>query len=332
MQMGRWFGYRKGYEKLCRIWMSEDSIEWYRHISEATDELREEVKRYEDSRLTPKDFGLRVRSDITTLLVTATNKMRAAEKRTCVISLSGTSIETPEIYSDEEKNHRNIGAVIRFIDTVHMNGYVKEIGKPLIKNVPKEYIIDLIDEIEVSPKNESFNTETIIQFIKDYKGGELDRWDVAFPTGKSSQPFDFGHGIEIHYPTRKYLVVNDGRILKMSGSKRRLGRSSDGALGLDKKNIEDVKARMEKGKTPSQNEYFKNIRRNPLLTVYAVELKGGEGEGAKEYEGKTVFGFGIGIPSLSDHETKYARYVLNKIAIQQMLEGEIDEWDPEEDD
>ena len=29
MQMGRWFGYRPGYEDLCRIWMPEAAEGWY---------------------------------------------------------------------------------------------------------------------------------------------------------------------------------------------------------------------------------------------------------------------------------------------------------------
>ena len=43
-------------------------------------------------------------------------------------------------------------------------------------------------------------------------------------------------------------------------------------------------------------------------------------------------GFGIGIPSLSNQETKYANYVLNKVAIQKIFEGDYDEWDSEEED
>ena len=38
MQMGRWFGYRPGYEDLCRVYLSEDSINWYAHISDASEE------------------------------------------------------------------------------------------------------------------------------------------------------------------------------------------------------------------------------------------------------------------------------------------------------
>ena len=123
MQMGRWFGYRKGYDDLCRIWMSDESIEWYRHISQATDELRDEIKRYEDTGLTPMDFGLRVRSDITSLIVTARNKMRSAESRECVICLSGAHIETPEIYSDIDKNRKNYETVRLFVEELLAEEY-----------------------------------------------------------------------------------------------------------------------------------------------------------------------------------------------------------------
>ena len=58
MQMGRWFGYRPGYEDLYRIYMTEQARSWYGHVSIATDELRDEFKRMDDLNKTPKDFGL----------------------------------------------------------------------------------------------------------------------------------------------------------------------------------------------------------------------------------------------------------------------------------
>ena len=84
-----------------------------------------------------------------------------------------------------------------------------------------------------------------------------------------------------------------------------------------------------------QKNYFIGVDRNPLLTIYMVEL--GECLPGKEdmmdsYEkckDQIVVGFGLGIPSLSDNETKYARYILNKVAIQQIFEGEAD-WDDDE--
>lgn len=341
MQMGRWFGYRNGYADLCRIWMSDDSIEWYRHISLATDELRDEVKRYENTGLTPKDFGLRVRSDITSLIVTAHNKMKSAESRVCAISLSGVAIETPEIYSDKERNWRNINSIKFFIQELVDDGYkVTDEGKGKIvkwgfKNVRVQNVVEFLEKLEISPKNEQFNVNAISNFIKDYRGTELNRWDIAFATGHSSKECDLGNGVKYNYPVRKYSIENDGKIFKMSGSKRRLGNSSDGMFGLGESQIEEIKSRK---KHPAQKDYFTEIHRNPLLTIYLVELSDCIGVDNEENrlirekcKNEIFAGFGIGIPSLSDHETKYARYILNKVAIQQMFEGEMDDWDTEEE-
>jgi hypothetical protein len=42
MQMGRWFGYRPGYIDLCRLYTTDDLVEWFEHIADASEELREE--------------------------------------------------------------------------------------------------------------------------------------------------------------------------------------------------------------------------------------------------------------------------------------------------
>ena len=39
MQMGRWFGYRDGYEELCRVWMPDEAIGNYEYIAETVNEL-----------------------------------------------------------------------------------------------------------------------------------------------------------------------------------------------------------------------------------------------------------------------------------------------------
>ena len=54
MQMGRWFGYRPGYVDLCRLFTSNELNEWYRHITLASDELREEFRYLAESGGTPR--------------------------------------------------------------------------------------------------------------------------------------------------------------------------------------------------------------------------------------------------------------------------------------
>ena len=344
MQMGRWFGYRKGYDDLCKIWMSEKSISWYRHISQATDELREEIKRYEDTDLTPMDFGLRVRSDITSLIVTARNKMKGAESRECVISLSGVCMETPEICSSSYANIKNLELVKLFVRDLRAKGYEllsevkRDTTKYGFKDIPTQEILDFIEKIAVSPKNEQFNVPTIYKFIKGYKGPELKKWDIAFATGKSKNKIELDSELVYNYPKRGYSIENNGKIIKISGSKRRLGTSSDGLYGLPNEEYEKIKS---KGYANiAQKEYFINIKRNPLLTIYIIELDECKTDITsdnniskinEECRKLPLVGFGIGIPTLTDHETKYARYILNKVAIQQIFNDEMD-WNKDDED
>ena len=44
MQMGRWFGYRKGYEIYPRIWMNETAHDRFKFVAQLHQELRETMK------------------------------------------------------------------------------------------------------------------------------------------------------------------------------------------------------------------------------------------------------------------------------------------------
>ena len=344
MQMGRWFGYRSGYEDLCRIWMTEDSIEWYRHISEATDELRAEVKKYEDSGLTPLDFGLRVRSDINALLVTARNKMRTAAVITRSISLSEEIIETPEIYTDLKINKDNMLCVQQLIESIKTYGECTvEHGMIGFKDIPQIRISEFLSKMNISPKNIGFDADSIKSFMENYRGAELKKWDIAFASGTSEKPaFEVDDTHRIKLVRRSFSIDNNGKIVKMSGSKRRLGSSGDGRFGLDDAGIQAAKYNAErsitrKSSNPIQRDYFINIKRNPLLVIYLIDLnenknKGENKEMAAEIKDRfadtPLIGVSIGIPTLSDTATKYARYTINKI--EQMLMEEDDDMGDED--
>ena len=107
MQMGRWFGYRSGYEDLCRIHLSPDSINWYEHIAEASEELRQQIKRMHRDRLSPKQFGLFVRAHPDRLLITAANKMHSGERITVNQNFSGQQRESYFLPTDEVVNQKN---------------------------------------------------------------------------------------------------------------------------------------------------------------------------------------------------------------------------------
>lgn len=326
MQMGRWFGYRKNYDDLCKIWMTEESISWYEHISEATDELRADIKRYENTGYTPREFGLRVRSDINTLLVTARNKMRTASSLKVSVTLSGEVIETPDIFSDIDKNICNRKAVERLIYDIKDNVRQEPIRKKInttnddeyrntcvYKNVKLDKIINLLSEIEVPISNSLFNIESIRSFLDGYKGNELREWDVAFVSGRSDRHYSF-ENVNINLIKRSFTFKNSHKILRMGGAQNRIGGPEHGKLGLS---VEQI----NKYNFKSQRQWFKHIERNPLLIIYMVDPYDNQSDKEKSEQIKKMYderkepliGFSIGIPQLGDKESKYINYTTNKI-------------------
>jgi hypothetical protein len=95
MQMGRWFGYRMGYEDLCRLYTTEDVIKWFFHISVCTEELRNTFRIMAQQGATPLEFGLKVRTN-PNLIITSKTKMRSARKERASFSRQVEEIITYE--------------------------------------------------------------------------------------------------------------------------------------------------------------------------------------------------------------------------------------------
>jgi hypothetical protein len=84
MQMGRWFGYRPGYVDLCRLYTTEQLVNWYRHITLASEEMKEDFDKMAANNDRPIDYQLKVRThpsmtSISRLGITSANKMKDHE-------------------------------------------------------------------------------------------------------------------------------------------------------------------------------------------------------------------------------------------------------------
>jgi len=333
MQMGRWFGYRSNYDDICRLWMDKVSQDWYAFISEATDELREEVKRLRDLGATPLDFGLKVRNDPDIpLIVTARNKMRSAQSKTISKSLSGKAVETPFIYNDARKNETNLKAVTALIQSVDFEPTDNQFAA---YSVPKDKIIAFLNKIDMPGANAQFNPESISQFIQQYAGNELAQWDIAILSGKSESKYELNENIKVTPNIRKFdFLKGDGSVIRMSGSKRRLGSQGNTRFGLTKEQINLAKKLVhdnpERGAV-NDDDYFA-IDRKPLLMIYFVEpskeSNAEDFDRLDNFDSQPLIGFGLGIPKLSNVGTKYIRYQTNKI---HQEFGGIDEYEDEDE-
>lgn len=346
MQMGRWFGYRDGYADLCQVWMNEENIEWYGYISVASDELRREVYRMQDAKKTPIQFGLSVRSDINTLLVTARNKMRFAKDYEMLVSLNGQVIETQYLSSDSKVNDDNLVLLNNWLETLKKENYqfidpVSEgmaIKTPQILNVPRRYVIELLSNFNSHYLNTKFRTEDIINIVNDFDDDTVENWDVTIAVGEG-ELVDLST-IRINPVIRSFRHKIESKALQMSSANARLGSLTQAKAGLTLSKLTEIEEEYEKYNTdngevrnPSQETYFKSgLPRNPLLAIYPVQLKCMK----KELDGhmiedtdkkriaeklpKPLIGLSIGIPAIEGREKKLYSYKINMVKYKELFE------------
>ena len=162
MQMGRWFGYRDGYLDLCRIFTPNSLISWYRHISHADAELREDFDDMVESGSDPKHYGHRVRSHPSGLLITALNKMRAGTPMK--LSFAGKVKETT-IFSRGDID-RNYERTVRFLEDCDSKGAPEERGRKYIwKNIPGDMVANYISLLQAHPDAITVRPELLSKFI-----------------------------------------------------------------------------------------------------------------------------------------------------------------------
>ena len=199
LQMGRWFGYRPGYVDLCRLYTTDELREFYSHITMATDELRQEFDLMADRGMTPRDFGLRVRSHPAGLVITAANKMRNGTRMT--VSYSGDISETIAFERTSGVKMANLERFDRFIRALGSPEPARA-GNRVWKHVSGERVADLLEEIVVHHASRKARGDYLSRYIRSQnnRGGLVD-WAVALISNPNGESAELG-GWSVHPLTR----------------------------------------------------------------------------------------------------------------------------------
>ena len=333
MQMGRWFGYRPGYIDFCRLYTTEDLVEWFGHIADASEELREEFNAMAESGATPREYGMRVQSH-PILMVTSPLKMRTAEN--LYLSFSGELLETVALFREPVILRRNLEATERLIAAIGgpseidprrgRNG-TEHIWKGFLWNeVPADAIVDFLSSYTTHPKARKVNSAVLADFVRSMVlAGELNSWTVALFGGGTGARYDFPGGLIVDAMLKR--SADDG--IKDRYSIGRVLSPKDEAIDLDatawtaaldatRRAWKPDPAR-QRDSTPPQPPDLPNgpaIRRmrgfgavgvpkspeRGLLLLYPLDPQLA-GEGVIENWTKPVMAFGISFPS-SESGTK----------------------------
>lgn len=178
LQMGRWFGYRDGYLDLCRLYTTPELKDWYRHIALADRELRFEFDRMYDSRLTPKEYGLRVRTHPSGLRITALNKSRCSS--TMQVSFEGELVQTATLYKEPNRIERNWNETGKLLTALGPPPQPNDAGNFIWTHVSRVNVSTFIRNFEAPMGMKHIGGDRVATFIeKQARTNELSEWTVA---------------------------------------------------------------------------------------------------------------------------------------------------------
>lgn len=326
MQMGRWFGYRPGYEELCRIYMTKQSRSWYIHIAEAMEELSDEFRKMKLSGMTPKDFGLCVKAHPNTLIVTAKNKMRCAKQVYVKIGLEGRIVETTFLYSGSEYLKNNLNAAGTLMS--HME------GTPVTENVPgllwqtatNEPVKEFVRLFKPSSLSPLTSAVPLCNYIDKLASEGKTKWDVCFVSPRNGKNGTQKIG-KWTINRQERIITQDGKFLYVGGDRRRLGYAKLESVGLPQHVIDEAERifreehRNNTGNAVSGSAYRKaRMDYNPLLLVFVIANQ-------DVVNNESIVAYSLSFPGEAGTRCpeKLVTYMANKVYQQLHQDGAVDE-------
>ena len=185
MQMGRWFGYRKNYELLPRLWITEKTKEQFDYLSQLDQELRDEIQYMDIHGMSPADYGPKVKNSpkVSLIKITAKNKMQSATESD--YDYSGASNQTYLFDNNSEILDANIQTTESFLASlgdVWTGDDPYELRKNAVvwRNIPFDNIRAYIEAFKFQERLGVFNDpRPLLDWLKKVTDeGKLGSWNV----------------------------------------------------------------------------------------------------------------------------------------------------------
>jgi hypothetical protein len=288
LQMGRWFGYRRGFADLCRLYTTDDMEDWFRYMATVQKELRAQFYEMSVTKATPKQFGLKVAvHDV--LEITSKDKQRHTALRTS--SYAGEGKVQTVMFRDKATIEQNANLTDDFIRSLGQGTEnpvrpgperTKAMGT-LWRGIPGRTVAEYLRGLTFPPGSIQVDGSKLAAYITDQlKLNELTEWTVFLAEG-TQKPRKIA-GRDRNGILRTPRTDEDGKLLS---AERFIIRSAlsplDQAIDLSDaefsealKRTNDERASRKKESTdvPS-GEFIRKARgarpQNGLLIIYPID-------------------------------------------------------------
>lgn len=203
MQMGRWFGYRKGYELIPRMWLSQRTRDQFEFMAEMDQRLRDEIKQMGEIGVSPSECGPKIMTSPSTrfLDIVARNRRQAAIN--AEFDFSGHTMETGVFSNNREALQENLGLLSRYIrelgspDKIDGNPYANT--NKVWLSVPLASILEFLTQYKYSERLRGFNDlSALMSWLSQVtENGMLGDWNVILAGASSNEKIQITDEISI---------------------------------------------------------------------------------------------------------------------------------------
>jgi Z1 domain len=285
MQMGRWFGFRAGYEDLTRIYTTTELEGWFNDLAFVEHRLREDILIYESQGLTPYQVGVRIWQH-PTMQVTSPLKRRFASSTTIAQSYSMALEQTfkfplrrlEDLAVQAEANRLEVRELLARLGTENRR---PPDGKgPVWTGVDVDRVLEFLRRYRVDDEARSISLPLICAYIERLRdAGELTQWTVAV-RGRESRDATLGDADWGLSGERTVAQISRSRMGE-TDSVGVITSPGDEAVGLSPESRAQatalVQAAQADGKTKSESTAAREIRpaTDGVLLLYPISRRSG---------------------------------------------------------
>lgn len=324
MQMGRWFGFREGFEDLPRVWVEDRARDMFYDLAAVEAEVRREIQRYADEEITPSDFAVKIRR-IPGMTITSRTKMRHAVD--VDIGFAGEHVQTFRFRrNDSEWLDANWNAAVALLNAIPRESVVAELPNCFV-NVDGRLVKSFLGAYKAHETHRYWQNGLLETYIAKAlvaeQGTQLVPWSVAVVSGDAGTS------------QRTLGVLGTVKTVRRSAEKSEGAHDGDvsiKALMSRRDVLADVVTGAEHvagDQTWEQLKRYRNERNlGPLLLLYPIDAQSTPMPGAQRSReplaaARDVLGVGIVFPGRKGEAKGYVRANLSpEEPIEDLVEGD----------
>lgn len=312
MQMGRWFGYRKGYELIPRIWLSLQVRDQFRFMAEMDQKLRDEIKFMGEIGQNPSECGPKIMASPSTKFLEIVSKGKMQNAVGATYDFAGHTMETGVFTNNTRMLNNNLSLLSKFIESlgtpandVDDNPYVE--NNKVWKNIPIDKIKGFLNDYNYSERLKGFNDlKVLIEWLdKVTDKGLLENWNVILAGKQHDNIIDERNVTESisvnkinrtrRYEDRGDGIINIGVLRSFKDFLSDISIHKDDSMTLSamrciKSNMADLNILREK----------LNLSKTPQIVIYIID-KNSTPDRPTRYPlnaNEDIVGFTINIPGI----------------------------------